>query len=140
MSYHQLSGAPSGAADWSYPKGLTEGYWKTTSSSIYRKPVSYKSGPVADQCNESIHPAICQYAKTQRREDGTWASFLGKKHPTQDEFRLWERWSPPGDEPLAEDAKTGEVEVAGGVSDVVFYGGIAAAAVLVGGLLWYARR
>lgn len=138
MSYHGM-GALAGPQANNYPSGLSPAYLQSfpLTSANYSNPISVV-GPVADQCNKSAQPVLCHWAKT-RRVGGKTPNFMGRP-AAQSDWDAWYKWSPGGEEPLSMDASTKEVQVAGGVSDVMFYGGIALAAVMVGWLVWYARR
>lgn len=120
------------------PPGLSPEYLSSypVTSNTYRSPVG-SSGVVAEQCNKSAQPSICYYAKSNIKPDGNTPAFLGRASK-QSDWAAWRDWSPPGEAAL--DQTSGEVEVAGGVSDVVFYGGIAAALALVGLGVWYSTK
>ncbi len=120
------------------PAGLSPEYLTSypVANAAYQKPVA-ESGPVADQCNQSTQPVICNYAKTVKDASGKTPAFLGRASK-QSDWEAWRKWAPPGE--VAMEQTSGQVEVAGGVSDVVFYGGIAAALALVGLGVWYSSR
>jgi len=123
------------------PAGLSPEYLTSypPANAAYQKPVT-SGGVVADQCNQSTQPAICAYAKTAKDASGKTPAFLGRASK-QSDWEAWRKWAPPGEVAL-EQSPSGDVvpAVDAGVSDVVFYGGIAAALVLVAGGVWYYSR
>lgn len=145
MSYHGLGFANIQSNVYKYsveagkmPAGLSPEYLTSypPANAAYQKPVT-SGGVVADQCNKSTQPAICNYAKTVKDASGNTPAFLGRASK-QSDWEAWRKWAPPGEAALEQ--TSGQVEVAGGVSDVVFYGGIAAALALVGLGVWYSSR
>jgi hypothetical protein len=123
------------------PAGLSPEYLKSypVASAAYQKQVT-ASGPVADQCNQSAQPVICNYAKTVKNANGMTPAFLGRASK-QSDWDAWRKWTPPGEAPM-EQSPSGESAVVldEGVPDVVFFGGIAAALALVGLGLWYSTK
>lgn len=123
------------------PAGLSPEYLTSypPANAAYQKPVT-SGGVVADQCNQSTQPVICNYAKTVKDASGKTPAFLGRASK-QSDWDAWRKWAPPG-EVAMEQSPSGDsaAVVDEGVSDVVFYGGIAAALALVGLGVWYSSR
>lgn len=141
MSYRGL-GATSQIYDCGYstskeaPSGLSAKYKSSfpLSSQQFKKLQCGSTSVFADECNQSAQPGLCLYAKTAVPDAGGYIkSYLGRP-VEQSDWQAWRNWHPSSME--ATPGASGEE----GLSDAAFYGGIAAAVVVVGGALWYASR
>jgi len=141
MSYRGL-GATSQIYDCGYstskkvPSGLSAKYKSSFpfSSQHFKKLQCGSTSVFADECNQSAQPGLCLYAKTAVPDaSGYIKSYLGRP-AEQSDWQAWRNWHPSSME-ATPGAPAGE-----GLSDAAFYGGIAAAVVVVGGALWYASR
>lgn len=97
--------------------------------------------PTKELCNRTFAPRACYIAKlgSTRNADGTFRNRAGQADGTQGDWEAWAAWMPAAT-PMTEAGVPLATASVGESSDTLFYAGLAAAALLVGGGVWYATR